>query len=257
MSIEDRLREALRRPEAPAWPDESGAYDRFARRRSRRAWRLAASSGLAMALVLGLAVAGAWPLAGNRRDHLTDAPSTRTVRNPRQGYELSLPADWTVNQQTTESYHAAGQEWLVLGWLGYDPNGSMGITVFTTVTDPVDYPGLPGTVRDRLPDSQEFTPLNRGGRRSTGRRADGIAFAVSEQPGLAQYMLAWRFHCGPAVPCPKGARWRVLMFQAEGQGTLWPEVKQVARHLVETVRPITNALPQGPFEPEEPGTLVP
>jgi hypothetical protein len=261
MSVEERLREALRRPEVPAWPDETGAYDRFLRRRRRRAWRLAASAGLAVALVLGLVVAGAWPLAGDRTGAGPTAGGAgtvrepRTVRDPNQGYELTLPADWTVNEQVTSGYYA-----LVLGWLRYDPNGSMRIGVFTTVTDPADYPGDPGTVRDRMPEGQSFVPLNRGGRRSSGRRADGIPFAVStqggEQHGLVQYMLAWRYHCAPAAPCPPGGRWRVLTFEAEGSGTLWPEVQRVVRRLVETVRPITNALPQGPFEPEEPGKLI-
>ena len=67
------------------------------------------------------------------------------------------------------------------------------------------------------------------------------------------YMLAWPYHCPGQAPCPPAARWRVLQLEAEGEGAGWPEVQRVVRRLVETVRPITNALPGGPFQREVPG----
>jgi hypothetical protein len=79
---------------------------------------------------------------------------------------------------------------------------------------------------------------------------------AGKQDGLVTYMLAWPYHCPGQLPCPPAARWRVLQLDAEGEGSSWPEVQRVVRRLVETVRPITNALPGGPFQPEEPGLFA-
>lgn len=57
MNLEELVRAALS-AQASAEPEETGAYDRFLRHRRRRAWQAAGSAGLAVALVLALAVGG-------------------------------------------------------------------------------------------------------------------------------------------------------------------------------------------------------
>ena len=253
MNLEELVRAALTK-QASAEPEEAGAYDRFLRHRRRRAWQAAGSAGLAVALVLALAVGGAWLVGGRHRDTVTGpVPTTGMIRYPAQGFALTPPAGWQVDQELTQRYHQMQQQWLVLAPVRRDPQASMQITVHTAVADPLDYPGRPGTPKDRLqlPPTQATFPLE--GRRSSGRRADGRAFAVGKQDGLVTYMLAWPYHCPGQTPCPPAARWRVLQLEAGGEGAGWPEVQQVVRRLVETVQPIANALPGGPFQPEVPG----
>jgi hypothetical protein len=256
VNLEELVRAALT-TQTSAEPDEAGAYDRFLRHRRHRAWQAARSAGLAVALVLALAVGGAWLVGGHHRDTVTGpVPTTGMIRYPAQGFALTPPAGWQVDQETTQSYHQMQQKWLVLAPIRRDPQASMRITVHSAVADPADYPGRHGTSKDRqlLPETQGNSPLI--GRRSSGRRADGRPFVVGTQNGLVTYMLAWPYHCPGQAPCPPAARWRVLQLDAEGEGAGWPEVQRVVRRLVETVQPITNALPGGPFQPEEPGLFA-
>jgi hypothetical protein len=255
VNLEELVRAALT-TQASAEPEEAGAYDRFLRHRRRRAWRAAGSVGLAVALVLGLAVGGAWLLGGRQQGSITGPATTRAIRSPAQGFALAPPAGWQVDQELTRRYQQMQQQWLVLAPVRRDPQARMQITVHSAVADPADYPGRPGTSKDRrlLPASQGLSPLV--GRRSSGRRADGRPFVVGRQNGLVTYMIAWPYHCPGQVSCPPAARWRVLQLEAEGEGAGWPQVQRVVRRLVETVGPITNALPGGPFQPEEPGLFA-
>jgi hypothetical protein len=255
VNLEELVRAALT-TQASAEPGEAGAYDRFLHHRRRRAWRAAGSVGLAVALVLALAVGGAWLLGGRHQGSVTGPATTGMIRYPAQGFALAPPAGWQVDQPLTQLYHHLQQKWLVLAPIRRDPQARMQITVHSAVADPADYPGRRGTSKDReqLPDTQGTSPLI--GRKSSGRRADGRPFVLGKQNGLVTYMIAWPYHCPEQVPCPPAARWRVLQLDAEGEGASWPEVQRVVRHLVETIQPITNALAGGPFQPEEPGRFA-
>ena len=68
--------------QASAAPEDAGAYDRFLRHRRRRAWRAAGSAGLAVALVLALAVGGAWLVGGHHQGSVTGPATTGMVRYP-------------------------------------------------------------------------------------------------------------------------------------------------------------------------------
>jgi hypothetical protein len=255
VNLEELVRAALTK-QASAEPEEVGAYDRFLRHRRRRAWRAAGSAGLAVALVLALAVGGAWLLGGRHQGSVTGPATTGMIRSPAQGFALTPQVGWQIDQETTRLFHQMQQKWLVLAPIRRDPQARMRITVYSAVADPLHYPGRPGTRQDRelLPDTQTTSPLV--GRKSSGRRADGRPFVVGKQTGLVTYMIAWPYHCPEQAPCPPAARWRVLQLDAEGEDAGWPEVQRVVRRLVETVRPITNALPGGPFQPEEPGRFA-
>jgi hypothetical protein len=255
VNLEELVRAALIK-QASAEPEEAGAYDRFLRHRRRRTWQAAGAAGLAVALVLALAVGGAWLVGGRQQSSVTGPATTGMVRYPAQGFVLTPPAGWQVDQEATQRYHQVQQAWLVLAPIRRDPQASMRITVHTAVADPAEYPGRRRTSKDHqlLPDTQGTSPLI--GRRSSGRRAGGRPFAVGKQDGLVTYMLAWPYHCPGQASCPPAARWRVLQLDAEGEGAGWPEVQRVVRRLVETVQPVTNALPGGPFQPEEPGLFA-
>jgi hypothetical protein len=255
VNLEELVQAALT-TQASAAPEEAGAYDRFLRHRRRRAWRAAGSAGLAVALVLGLAVGGAWLVGGRHQQSVTGPVTTGMVRYPAQGFALTLPAGWEVDQELTRGYHRMQQEWLVLAPVRRDPQAGMVITIYTEVADPPEYPGRPGTWKDRQllgPTQGNAAGLTGLGRRSSGRRADGRPFAAGTQHSMVTYLLAWPYYCPGQGPCPLAARWRVLRLEAVGRGAGWPEVQRVVRRLVETVQPITNALAGGPFQPEEPG----
>jgi hypothetical protein len=288
VNLEDLVRAALAE-EARVEPSEDGAYERFLHRRRRGALVVAASTGLAVALVLALAIGGAVALrGGNGGDGdegrrpvapATTAPAAPTtqsapgpamttlpapppvpvsadgvVRRERQGFELALPKGWGVDQSTTRSYHQFGQPWLVISPGGREitANDQRRMTIFTAVHEPRVYPGrVAGGPRPLLP-GQSFGALS--GRRSSGRRADGRAFAVGDQGAMLQYAIAWPYRCAAGSPCPEAARWRVLQIDIEGTGGQEGlKVRRVARRLVESIRPITNALaPAGASVPEEP-----
>jgi hypothetical protein len=55
MRSDEELRRVLGRPDLP-WPDETGAYERFLRRRARHGRLVAAAAGLALVAVLGAVV---------------------------------------------------------------------------------------------------------------------------------------------------------------------------------------------------------
>jgi hypothetical protein len=194
-------------------------------------------------------------VCGRQQGNVTGpVDSTGMIRYPAQGFALTPPAGWQLDQETTRRYQQMQQRWLVLAPVRRDPQARMQITIHSAVADPVDYPGRPGTSKDRqlLPGSQGMSQLI--GRKSSGRRADGRPFVVGKQNGLVTYMIAWPYHCPGQASCPPadpaGRR------RGKGKGAGWPQVQRVVRRLVETVGPVTNALPGGPFQPEEPGLFA-
>jgi hypothetical protein len=293
VNLEELVRAALAE-EAKAEPGEAGAYERFLGHRRRGALAVAAFTGLAVALVLALAVGGALVVRGEGGDQgqvagpaapattSTVTPTTArapgggpvqttlpapppvpvsptgVVRREHQGFELTLPKAWVVDQSTTRSYHQFGQPWLVLspGGRVITANDQRRMTIFTAVHEPRVYPGrATGDPRPLLP-GQSFGSLS--GHRSSGRRADGRAFAVGDQGAMLQYAIAWPYRCAAGLPCPEAARWRVLQIDIEGTGGQEGlKVRRVARQLVESIRPITNALaPAGASVPEEPSLFA-
>jgi hypothetical protein len=294
VNLEELVRAALAE-EAKAEPGEAGAYERFLGRRRRGALAVAASTGLAVALVLALAVGGALVVRGEGGDQRqvagpgvpsptstvtpatppaagatgggpveTTLPApppvpvspTGVVRRERQGFELTVPKGWKVDQSTTRSYAQFGQPWLVISPGGRAiPSKAGRITIHTTVTLPSEYPGKRVKGRDNL-GGQSFSTLS--GAKSSGRRPDGRAYTAGDQGGLVTYMIAWPYRCEPADLCPEAGPWRVLQLDVDGTGRQKGlKVRRLARTLVDSIRPITNALPPtAATVAEEPGLFA-
>jgi hypothetical protein len=259
VNLDERLRRALERPPS-GWPDETGAYDRFLRRRRRYLLRAGAATGLGLVLVVTLAAFG--PRVLLERRPTVDlpprpVPAPSLITRPSQGYQLPVPAGWQVDQRLTDENRRVGQDWLVLRPTHPASPADM-LTVATMVLDPTQYPGRPhpraGTPASFFPPGQTGTRLN--GRLSEGRRRDGRAFALGDQGSLMTYMIAWPYRCGPGAFCPAAARLRALKVEAQVTRASRPVVAKLARALVEAVRPITNALPGGPAVPESPGLFA-
>jgi len=277
VNLEELVRAALAE-EAKAEPSEAGAYERFLHRRGRAALAVAVSTGLAVALVLALAIGVAVALRGGGTDEVAGpvspapttapAPASTTlpqptgppettrpapppvpvsadgvVRRERQGFELTLPKGWKVDQSTTRSYHQFGQPWLVLspGGRPVSATDQQRITIHTAVAPASEYPGRPGRGGD-VPPGQSFSTLP--GKRSSGRRPDGRAWIMGDQGGMVGYLIAWPYRCEPADLCPEAGPLRVLRLDVEGTGRQEGlKVRRVVRELVASIRPITNALP--------------
>jgi hypothetical protein len=181
MNLEELVRTALA-DEARAEPDETGAYDRFLHRRRRHAVAAAASTGLPAPPPVPVSAGG-------------------VVRRERQGFELTLPEGWNIDQVGTASYAQLGQSWLVIS-----PGGRLvgmnerGVTIHTAVTPPSEYPGGPVKDHDDL-GGQSFSTLS--GHRSSDRRPDGRAYTVGDQGGLVTYMIACPTAASPPTSAPR------------------------------------------------------
>jgi hypothetical protein len=249
--LEDRLRDALRRPEDAAWPDGRGAFDRFRRHRTRRGRILAAQVALVAVAALAAAAVAPRLLPGGSLQPVT--PSGPVLRAPGGGFEVVVPAGWTRHRQIRLFLTPGGDNGSAVVLRPKRRAASTFVVVSTAILSPAQYPGTepardpaPSVTADRSTVRLDDTgsPLGRG------RRPDGLPFVWQtrlSQGEVARYAVAWPYHCDPGQACPPAARWRVLLVSgrtAEGPAT-GERVRQVVRRIVEEARPVTNALPGG------------
>jgi hypothetical protein len=254
MRLEDQLRETFRRPEGHPWPDERGAFDRFLRRRARRGRVVAAGACLGLVVVLGAASLLPRLLAG--RELVPAIRTVRTVPVPSAGVEVPVPAGWTTRTSLVGTRVPMGMvgrgDTLVQLIPKRRGTGAM-VLVGTAIMSPRQYPGGPPGAH---PDPSvtagpgAFELGDAGGPLGQGRRPDGRPYVwrTRLRAGEAgEYAVAWPYHCVRTAACPPAAPWRVLVVRGESPDD--PAVKErvlaVVRFVVDTARPITNALPGG------------
>ena len=259
MTLEEQLQDAYQRAAERA-PVSTGAYDRFLRRRARRGRVVAATAGLALVAVLGAAVLVARQLPQERGPV---APAGEVVRVPEQGFELPVPAGWRVQRQLTGP-------------------GSQGVGVVLVPRSEELRGAAITVVADDDQPPHYILNLQIGAR----RRADGRLYkqrpAPNPGPGprlgkgaVGRYVIAWPAWppaCRP-LPVPAGqppacarAAWRVLLVSGAaapgdtasrcwrpGRPPACEQVARVMRRILDTVRPIGDALPP----PGGPPTMVP
>jgi hypothetical protein len=247
--LEDRLRTALRRPEGSPWPDERGAFDRFLRRRRRT---VAAGAVLALVAVLAGAVLLPALLPGRPTAPVRPVvPAGPVVRDPARGFEVPIPAGWKGENVT---FPSPAQERIVeLVPEGKVSPGTKRIVLTTQVLVPEQHPGLPpgedpGGVANRT--GGFFALDDRASPLGRGRRPDGRPYVWRTRrlpDEVGEYAIAWPYHCRADRPCPQGNRWRVLTVYAgrSDDPAVRRELGEVAQRVIDTVRPITNALPGG------------
>jgi hypothetical protein len=102
MRSDEELRRALARPDLP-WPDETGAYERFLRRRGVRRGRVvAATAGLALVAVLGAAVLVARQLPQEREPAPPATNAAEPTPRPHQWvYEKELRVEYGSRKPST------------------------------------------------------------------------------------------------------------------------------------------------------------
>ena len=253
--LEDRLRAALRRPESSPWPEEHGAFDQFLHRRSRRGRALAARGALAVVVAVALVV-GLPRLLPSRPVVPATPPLTgRLLQMPAGGFEVTVPAGWTDLSRSRRIVTPGSELSSGVALRPMRRAANTMVMLYTGTLSSVQYPGTePG---GGGPDSSFSTDQasdrleDRGGPLGRGRRPDGRPYVWQQTllgtNQVARYAIAWPYQCTTREACPPGARWRVLLVDAvseEGPATR-RRVLEVTRRIVDTVRPITNALPGG------------
>jgi hypothetical protein len=253
--LEDRLRAALRRPENASWPEEGGAFDQFQRRRTRRGRALAARGALAVVVVVALA-AGIPRLLPSRPGVPATLPITgRPLQMPGGGFEVLVPAGWTDLSRSRTMFTRGSESGSGVALRPMRRAANTFVILYTAVLSPVQYPGTepgggdpdPSVSADRATERLE----DRGGPLGRGRRPDGRPYVWQQTllgtNEVAKYAIAWPYHCTPEQACPPAARWRALIVNGvteEGPATR-QRVLEMVRRVVDTVRPVTNALPGG------------
>jgi hypothetical protein len=101
MRSDEDLRRALARPDLP-WPDETGAYERFLRRRVRRDRVMATATGLALVAVLGTAVLVARQQSQEQEPAAPTANATEPTPRPHQWvYDKELRVEYGSRKPST------------------------------------------------------------------------------------------------------------------------------------------------------------
>jgi hypothetical protein len=187
----------------------------------------------------------------------TAPPSTRPVtagpvaQVPAGGFEVPLPAGWTARKVEGPDVGEIPNSIELVPRRAMSLNAAF--VLQTQVLAPEQHPGLPpgedpGGVAD--PHGSFYALDDRGSPLGRGRRPDGRPYVwrTRKLPDeVGEYAIAWPYHCHQAVACPPGNRWRVLVVQAgrSDDPAVRKKLLKVARQVVDTVRPITNALPGG------------
>jgi hypothetical protein len=232
------------------------------RRGRQRRRRLVGGSASLVVLVLLAGALGTGRLA-SRPTPLAPAPTTiappttrpvaagPVAQVPAGGFQVPLPAGWTARK--VEGPPGEWREAII----ELVPRRAMplnaAIVLQTQVLAPEQHPGLPpgedpGGVANR---HGSFYALDdRGSPLGRGRRPDGRPYVwrTRKLPDeVGEYAIAWPYHCHQAVACPLGNRWRVLVVHAgrSDDPAVRKKLRKVAQQVVDTVRPITNALPGG------------
>jgi hypothetical protein len=131
MRSDEELRRLLARPDLP-WPDETGAYERFLRRRGTRRGRVvAAAAGLVLVAVLGAAVLVARQLPQERApaaptanaaelaDRAATAAAAGSVPTPR-------PHQWVYIKELRVEFDGGHKPWTWERWVRVDGRSSVG-----------------------------------------------------------------------------------------------------------------------------------
>jgi hypothetical protein len=184
----------------------------------------------------------------DRQPTARPVPAGPLFRAQINGFEVPIPSGWKVDLPSDTAIPVGGG--VFLGPKGPAPRG-LYISIRSALLSPAQYPGSTQGERPRKPSPRYQMLDDRGSPLGHGRRPDGRPYVWQTKlnPSLiGQYAIAWPYHCPNGVACPADARWRVLLISGKslrGQTTFHPQVARALRQLVDTVRPITNALPGG------------
>jgi hypothetical protein len=245
VKLEDELHQLFGRTQGAPWPGEREAFDRFLRRRARRGRAVAAAAGLALITVLGAAVLVA---RGQPEDRQTVAPAATPVQVPDEGFQVTVPAGWRVDQKLTGT---------VSGPFPDRPTGVVGVVLAPATGKPHE-----ATITVRADGSHELwgEALWKGSK----RRADGRRYLLRPGPGprdVGQYLIQWPDFCpGGRSSCRRmSASPRTLVVTgtaADGDTAGKQQVLRAMLRIIATMKPITDGRRPPPFPTVPPDTKV-
>jgi hypothetical protein len=245
--IEERLRETFDRVSATG-PDETGAFDRFLRRRARRARAVAATTALALVVPLAAVVAVPRLVGDEQRPRLYVTgqpgperwqPGPLVAVAPAQGFEVDVPAGWEAT---------ATWKGLALRPVSEDLRRLLNVPVAldTTYLEAFYQPDSGDRYRDEswLPRAAEARP--RQDPQARGRFPGGRGwFRTDGRDGpfhVTRWYVSWPYHCPAGQPCPDVLAMRALRVAFQVDPAAVPEVAGLAERLLRSARPITNAV---------------
>jgi hypothetical protein len=230
MSLHDELHDLFGRIQDAPWPGEDQAMDRFLRHRARRGRMVVTAAGLALVAVLGAAVLVA---REQPQDRPTIAPPATPVQVPDEGFQVSVPAGWRVDQKLTGT---------VSGPVPGGPTGIVGVVLAPATGTPAE-----ATITVRADGSNQLwgEALWKGSK----RRADGRRYLL--RPGLrprdvGQYLIQWPDFCPfDRSSCRRTSAWpRTLVVTgtaAPGDTAANQQVLSAMLRIVATMKPITDS----------------
>jgi hypothetical protein len=245
VKLEDELRQLFGRTQGAPWPGEREAFDRFLHLRARRGRAVAAAAGLALIAVLGAAVLVA---RGQPEDRQTVAPAATPVQIPDEGFQVTVPAGWRVDQKLTGT---------VSGPFPGGPTGVVGVVLAPATGKPRE-----ATITVRADGSRELWDAAWG--KGSERRADGRRFLLRPGTGrreVGQYLLGWPDFCpsGRGSCHRMSASPRVLVVTgtaAPGDTAGRQQVLRQMLRIVATMKPITDGRRPPPVPTVPPDTKV-
>jgi hypothetical protein len=255
MRSDEELRRALARPNLP-WPDETGAYERFLRRRVRRDRVMAAATGLALVVVLAAVVTLAAvrgqdraPVSPLPTTSPTTAPTSTTVSADRwktysdaaHNLRFRYPPDWVVRRRHQEGVVTLAPREQARRMLAWPP--TFAVTVGAGGAYYVGEAPEPGMTRGRLPGGQaylrwesEVDPSARPGSTvSTTPSAAGRARVLA-------YSIDWGRDCKGVKPYRCGPHGVNVTIHANDTA-LWNRYVATAEVIVHSARPVTPTRP--------------
>jgi hypothetical protein len=252
MRSDEELRRALARPDLQ-WPDETGAYERFLRRRVRRDRVMAAATGLALVVALVAVVAVAAVRGRTDRPPVGPAPTTtppsttipadrwKTYTDAAHNLRLRYPPDWVVRRRHQEGMVTLAPAEQARRMLAWPP--TFAVTVGAGGGYYIGEAPDPGMTRGRLPGGQaylrwesEVDPSARPGvTASTAPSAAGRARVVG-------YSIDWGRDCKGVKPYRCGPHGVHVTIHANDRA-LWNRYIAVAEGIVHSARPVTPTRP--------------
>jgi hypothetical protein len=247
MSLDTELRELFGRDDETPWPGEATAYDRFLRRRARRARAVAAATGLVLIALL----AGAVLVPRLRPSPVVPvAPTPTKVRVESQGFELKLPSGWKVDRELMGTHAPAAGETFPATSIGVPQPAVVGLVL-------VPRSGKPEGARITIT-ADDNERLDDSAVRGGSRRADGreYRFHRGSGPGdVGRYAVMWPDWCHLGMTCQRSAWPRILLVTGSAPSG-HDQVRQVMKRIVGALRPITNSRRPPPPPTVRAGTKV-
>jgi hypothetical protein len=258
MRSDEELRRALARPDLQ-WPDETGAYERFLRRRVRRDRVMAAATGLALVVVLAAVVALA-AVRGQDRAPVGPTPTTTPTTTPTSAATSTIvaaggwksytdathnlrfryPPDWVLRRRHQEGTVTLAPREHAKRMLAWPP--PFAVTVTAGGAYYIGEAPEPGTTWGRLPGGQAYMRFESEVDPSAGPGVPTSTAPGARRARVVGYSIDWGRDCKGVKPYRCGPHSVLANIQAADLA-LWDRHLAAAEAIVRSARPVTDTRP--------------